>query len=264
MKCCHLFQLVAFVAVLIASVGQLEAAVIYMRSSLGQPWGVNTNEAAMDTVFGIGGWSDQRYDSSTPSDVFSASNHFVFLEGSDGNANDLEAYLDSNISTIESWVNSGGSLFVNAAPNEGDGMSFGFGGVSLVVYAYTDNVVAVDASHPIFMGPFSTVTSFSGSSYAHAYVTGPGLTPLIVDSLDSSIVVLAEMNYGLGNVIFGGMTTTNFHSPGAEAFNLRANILHYAAVPEPSSLVLFGIGTCVAGIRSAHRRRRSKQPVANG
>lgn len=32
-----------------------------------------------------------------------------------------------------------------------------------------------------------------------------------------------------------------------------------AAVPEPSSLVLFGIGTCVAGVRAAHRRRRDRK-----
>lgn len=257
---------VAFVAVLVASVGHLEAAVIYMRSSSGQPWGQNTNESAMDAVFGSGRWSDLRYDTSTPSSVFSSSNTFAFLEGSDFAADELEGYLDSNISTIESWVNAGGRLFINAAPNQGDGMSLGFGGVNLV-YAglyFSNNVIAVNPSHPIFTGPFSTSTSFSGNSFAHAQITGGGLNPMIVDSTDSNIVVLAEKRFGLGYVIFGGMTTTNWHNPSIEALNLRANILNYGAtVPEPSSLTLFGIGTCVAGIRTAHRRRRSKQQEAN-
>ena len=35
-----------------------------------------------------------------------------------------------------------------------------------------------------------------------------------------------------------------------------------AAVPEPSSFALFGIGACVAGVGAARRRRREKQQVA--
>jgi hypothetical protein len=39
--------------------------------------------------------------------------------------------------------------------------------------------------------------------------------------------VLGEKNYGAGHVLFGGMTTDNFHSPQPEASNLRANIIAY-------------------------------------
>lgn len=35
-----------------------------------------------------------------------------------------------------------------------------------------------------------------------------------------------------------------------------------SAVPEPSSLALFGIGACVAGLGAARRRRREKQQEA--
>ena len=35
-----------------------------------------------------------------------------------------------------------------------------------------------------------------------------------------------------------------------------------SAVPEPSSLALFGIGACVAGIGAARRRRREKHQDA--
>ena len=37
----------------------------------------------------------------------------------------------------------------NAAPNEGDGMSFGFDGTSLVYAYFTDNAEAADPGHPI-------------------------------------------------------------------------------------------------------------------
>lgn len=259
---------VACVAVLIATAGQVQAGIIYMRSTVEQPWGVSTNEQAMNAVFGSGGWQDLRYETANPLSVFSSSNSLAFLEGSSLSANELEIFLNSNISTIESWVAAGGSLFLNAAPNEGDGMSFGFGGVSLV-YGFSQNPVsAVNSSHPIFIGPFSTATSFSGRYFAHATVNSPGLTPLIDDATNS--VFLAEKDFGLGHVIFGGMTTTNFHWPQPAAFNLRANILDYgaaqanqvSAVPEPSSLAVFGIGACVAAGGSALRRRREKKQEA--
>ena len=117
----------------------------------------------MDTAFGVGLWQGLRYETAIAASIFSSRNSFAFLEGGDSHADELEAFLTSNISLIESWVTAGGSLFLNAAPNEGDGMSFGFGGVNLVYPAYSDDPVsAVDLSHPIFTGPLPTTTSFTG------------------------------------------------------------------------------------------------------
>jgi hypothetical protein len=73
--------------------------------------------------------------------------------------------------------------------------------------------------------------------------------------------VLAELNYGAGNVMFGGMTTDNFHSPSPNAQNLSANILVYSdnfagtVVPEPSSVALVGFG--LVGLVAGARRRRA-------
>ncbi len=238
-----------------------DAGVIYMRSTVGPPWGETTNEQAMDAAFGVGGWDDLRYETATPAAVFSAANSFAFLEGGDNNANELEAFLVANLGTIEGWVAGGGSLFVNAAPNEGDGMSYGFGGVNLTNGDFsTDPVSAVNPAHPIFVGPNATLTSFDGSFFAHASVSGPGLTALMTDSLGK--VHLAEKSFGMGHAIFGGMTTTNFHDPEAEALNLRTNLLIYGAgaanqnpvVPEPTSFAVFGIAAL--GLVGGGRRRR--------
>lgn len=49
--------------------------------------------------------------------------------------------------------------------------------------------------------------------------------------------------------------------PGDDWARLEAGTL-VAAVPEPSSLAVFGIGACVAGLGAALRRRREKQQVA--
>ena len=40
---------------LLGVMNQAEARSVYLRSQVGQPWGVSTNEAAMDRVF----WSRQ-------------------------------------------------------------------------------------------------------------------------------------------------------------------------------------------------------------
>jgi hypothetical protein len=200
----------------------------YVRSQAGgAPWGETTNEAAMDTVFGAGNWDDLRYETVDPAVLFSVYRTFVFMEGGDDDANDMEAFLTANQTDIEAWVSNGGRLFINAAPNEGNGMSYGFGGVKLIYPGFPGNEGnAVDSGHSIFNGPYTPIASnFTGGSFSHAYITGGSWVPVIVnENLHPS---LAETSWGDGCVLFGGMTTDNFHSPQPEAANLRANILDY-------------------------------------
>ncbi|WP_158219691.1 PEP-CTERM sorting domain-containing protein [Ideonella sp. A 288] len=234
--------------------GQVSAAPVYLRSNTGQPWGVNTNETAMNAAFGAGVWSDLRYETANVATLFSAANRFIFMEGGDTNADELEAFLGANGALIAAWVNGGGSLFVNAAPNEGDGMNYGFGvTLSYPDFDGCDTATAVNAAHPIFSG---VATAYTGSSFCHANVFGAGLTSLINDGSGES--TLAEMAVGAGHVMFGGMTTTNFQDPEADAFNLRVNILEYGAaqagqvVPEPNTALL----VAAAALAFAGRRRQ--------
>jgi Tol biopolymer transport system component len=210
---------------------------VYLRSAEGPPWGVATNEAAMNAVFGGGNWDDLRYESADAASLFSTQlplgRQFIFMEGGFSTAPELEAFLTANLPLIQSWVSAGGRLFLNAAPNEGDGMSFGFGGVTLnfdpnAFLTASDTGTAVDPSHPIFQGPLTPAgTQFSGGFFTHAHVTGGGVTPLIADGLGRT--ALGQLASGAGLVLFGGMTTDNFHSPQPQAANLRANILAYTA-----------------------------------
>jgi uncharacterized repeat protein (TIGR01451 family) len=203
------------------------AAAVYLRSSSGPPWGSTANETAMDRVFGSGNWQDLRYETINPGVVLSPASTFIFMEGSDSTALALQAFLVANLPAIQTWVSNGGSLFLNAAPNEGSGMSFGFGGVTLTYPDFVGTGIAVVPAHPIFNGPFTPVgTNWSGTYFAHATVSGGGLAGRIRNSVTNTFV-LGEKNYGAGHVLFGGMTTDNFHSPQPEASNLRANIIAY-------------------------------------
>lgn len=250
---------------------------VYSNTTGGQPWFTTANSTAMDQAFTAGGWSTAYYETLDPVSMFSDATAFVFLEGSDSHANELETFLGANMTMIEDWVAAGGRLFLNAAPNEGDGMSFGFGGVNLTYPYYTGNATAVDAAHPIFVGPYTpVVTDYTGSSFGHAVVNGGGILGMIEDLFGAGNYSCAELGWGSGMVVFGGMTTNNFHTPLAEAANLRANILAYASCGTPppvceipSGLYADGITTDDAmlhwdAVEGADQYRVSLQNVATG
>ena len=191
-----------------------------------EPWYTVTNSEAMDDVF-VDGWDVAYFEDLDPAAIFSAATCFVWLEGGDAMANELEDFLNDNIVLIEGWVASGGHLLLNSAPNEGDGMDFGFDGTELNYAWYTNTAEIYDASHPVAVGPFTPVgTTWTGSSFGHATIEGDFDT-IIIDQFAPDRVVLAEKDWGAGHVIFGGMTPTFFHSPATEAYNLRTNILSY-------------------------------------
>ena len=206
----------------------------YIRGSA-PPWGSTSNETAMSRVFGAGGWDDLRlaggagpFATGTGDDYT-----FIFLEGGDSTANELNAYLAANGAAITGWVQQGGRLLVNAAPNVGGSFSLLFGAtLNYTGGTAASTVVAASPAHPVFAGPFgATGTAFSGNSFSHATVSGSGLGA-IINRTPQGDVVLAERAVGSGHVLVGGMTTTNFHSPQPNADNLRANIICYAAQPD--------------------------------
>ncbi len=201
----------------------------YLRSNVGEPWGSATNGEAMDLAFGAGGWTLDTFEALDFATVFSDDTVFIFIDGSDSGADELETFLTANMTAIEEWVFDGGSLIINSAPNEGDGMDFGFGGTVLNYGGPTFNSnVEADAAHPAIAGPNTpTATAMTGSSYSHATITATDFTT-IVEGLDQAgDVVLAERPWGEGFIMVGGMTTVNFHGPLAEAANFRANLFVY-------------------------------------
>lgn len=226
----------------------------YIRDS--DPWSTTNNTTAMTAVFGAANFTTLSFAAANPATVFSPATQFVFLEGSDANALALNTYLTANITAIESWVNNGGRLFLNAAPNAGGNMNWGFGGVVLNYNNAQSSVNALVPAHPIFVGPFVPITTaYTGGSYSHAHITGGTTTPLLAGG---GVNVLTELNWGSGLVMFGGITSPNFHTPAIEAQNLWQNIISYVSGGNgptytytwSNSATTQSIGSLTAGIYS--------------
>jgi uncharacterized repeat protein (TIGR01451 family) len=254
---------------------------VYLRSTVGPPWDVAVNETAMNRVFGTNNWQDLRFETVTPAALFTPATRFIYMEGSDATTLELQSFLTANLPLIQNWVAAGGRLLLNAAPNEGTGMSFGFG-VTLLYPDLTSAAGAVDLQHLIVTGPFTPGgVSWSGTSFGHATVSGTNLTALITNTANGRIV-LAQQQYGAGLVLFGGMTTDNWHSPQPQAANLRANILSYTAgfnlctncapfiLTQPTNRMVFAGGSATFSVLAAgsspltYQWRRAGTNLADG
>jgi hypothetical protein len=223
----------------------------YMRSNQGQPWGHTSNEDAMNMVFGQGNWTDSPFQNQPAADVFDDESECVFIDGSDFGANALNSYLQANLPLIESWVADGGRLFLNSAPNEGGNQNWGFGGVTLNYGFQTDHLDGIDPNHPIWQGPFTPAgTSYDGTGTHHAWITGGGVTNLAVDP--NGNFPLAELFWGQGYVLFGGLTTDTWWTTQPNGHNARANMINYMCrIPAPGATAILGL----AGLTAARRRR---------
>ncbi|OJW84987.1 MAG: hypothetical protein BGO69_10620 [Bacteroidetes bacterium 46-16] len=192
------------------------------------PWGQTTNQTCMTAVFGAGGWT--LGSTSTPAaTIFAPTTTFVMLEGSDGNSN-MPNFINANITTIENWVSNGGRLFMNAAPNYGTNQTWGFSSTQLNYPSYANSVTTTVPTNDIFLGPMlPTATTYTGSAFAHAYITGTGLTSLLYDQAFAANQrsVLCYKLWGNGVVFFGGCTQPNFWSPSPQSTNLWENIFFY-------------------------------------
>lgn len=214
----------------------------YVRRYDPEPWTwapiINTNLTEMDFFFacsGDGGWNSAFYDAVDVPVVFGPTSFFVFLEGGDDHAIPMTEFIDANLTVIEDWVFAGGKLLIEAAPNYGGDIEIGFGGVVFnysVDTTFCDSAYVAEPAHPIFTGPFTPIgTTFYGNYFGHAYVTGPSVTALVTDA-ETGDIVIGEVSWGEGKVIFAGTTVTSWSWPQPEVVNLRYNIFQYLSEPE--------------------------------
>ncbi len=218
MRCFQLFQLVvAFLAVLTASAGQVQAATI-------------------TTLF--------------------ASNN----GGNEGGA----VYFDINVlspdgitikklftNTSESFVL--GNMDVYTRSGTSSGFQTSLAGWTLVSSGLGDSAGKNNPSEfdvtDFSLGVGVTgIAIVSSSNWGHGYTNGDGTNGFYSNS-DLSLTLGSAMNipFVVGE-IFSPRTWN-----GTIEYSVSSG-----AVPEPTSLAIFGIGACVAGIGAARRRRREK------
>lgn len=220
------------------------------------PWGVSTNEQALDAAFGAANWTRLN---SFENSIFAGGYDFIFVDGGDGNSGFADwLNLEGGAAAAEAYVLGGGALFLNAAQNYGGStIATGFG--SSLNYPAFDSGVAITAAGVAAGLDVGAGLNFTGTSFAHNNVTVGPLTSLIEGPAG---VVLADGFFGLGHLTVGGQTTTNFHS-GDNPFQLRVNELQYAStvpavtggVPEPATWAMMLIG--FFGMGSMVRRRKT-------
>lgn len=230
----------------------------YLTDQAGQPWGSVSNITAMNTAFGNGGWIQGWFQTVNVNALLQPSVCLIYCDGGSMNATAMNNFLVANLPAIQAWVFNGGRLFLNAGPNTGNNMNYGFGGVTLNYsnimgggggpYSPPGYATTIPA-HPIYTGPAPiTATVHNGNYYCHGYITGPGITSIICNTVslwttwngaqqpNSGNVILASKPWGSGMCLFGSMTNTSFHNPAPSATNLRANMLTWLAVccPQPT------------------------------
>jgi PKD repeat protein len=201
----------------------------YIRSNAGSPWGSTSNETAMNAVFGAGVWTQGFFETVNAATLFSAATCTIYMDGSDAGATAMETFLTANMTAMENWVAAGGKIFLNSAPNQDNGMNYGFGGTSLVYSGATyPTGNAVVPAHAIFTGPFLPVgLTWTGNWFCHGNIGAYGSA--LIDG--SGVVICSEKFWGAGVAVFGSMTTANWHTPAPEGQNLRQNILCYISPP---------------------------------
>ena len=87
--------------------------VYYIRYSGGENWGSPDNVNALTAIFGVFTTTD--FVAAVPATIFSPATGFVFMEGGNAGATELNNFLIANITQIQNWVAAGGRLYIKAS-----------------------------------------------------------------------------------------------------------------------------------------------------
>src|SRR4051812_41184609 len=100
----------------------------YITDAGGQPWGSNSNVLAMNGAFGVGNWTQGFFQTVNVNALFQPSVCLIYCDGGSMAAASMWTFIQANAAAMNTWVLNGGRLFLNAGPNTGTFMTYGFGG----------------------------------------------------------------------------------------------------------------------------------------
>jgi hypothetical protein len=155
------------------------------------------------------------------------------------------AFTAAEISAMQSYVNSGGTMIVTCDDNSYDAVCAAFGHPATSGSPGINPILPTPAGSAtnIFNGPFGVVSSINEAGTQGAFTVTTGSTVLAVDSTPGTpLPVVLTQNFGLGRVIFladvdlianaasggGTITTQNDFFLG----NLFASVTPFAPAPQ--------------------------------
>jgi hypothetical protein len=119
-------RLIAFAAFALVSAAASAQNVVYLTASKDEhPWGSETVEKDFDVVFGEKAWTHGTFDDGEGAYLNSEKTSLLVIEGGDWMAEGMAKYLQSHGDEIGKFVESGGSIIINAAPNVGTTIDLG-------------------------------------------------------------------------------------------------------------------------------------------
>jgi hypothetical protein len=221
-----------------AECSNLNVALLMVNCLGGGPWGqgARIRQDIVD-VFGAHACVDI-VSATVPSvqDLEDGDYDVIIVEGSASLWATTQTWLEATGNTaLTNLANEGASLFINAAPWSGygsDGPLPFDARLNMITYSRTVTVTNTD----LLAGSFPVTTSnYQGSSFAHAVIENlPTGFSSFIDGV-GAVLVGGESDSG-SQVLLGGMTTSNFHSPQADARNLHKNILEYLCRRPPVAI----------------------------
>lgn len=172
-------------------------------------------------------------------------NFDVFFIGwfNDPNVN---AFTPAELTAMQTWVNGGGTMIITCDDNTHDAVCAAFGHPATSGSPGINPIVptATGASHPLFSGPFGTVTAINEVGTQGAFTSTAGATVLAQDSTPGTpLPVVLVQQIGAGHVVFladvdlianglsAGATITNQNDRFLG--NLFAFVGGFAAAPAP-------------------------------
>ena len=187
---------------------------------------------------------------------------------------------EAGIITFESFANAGTGYDLYASPFDVDGYRFTGNGVGndylihqtgSIDFAGSTALAPFDAETHTFQridgSPFSLVSLDYVESYIALGAGSVTFTGIFAGGGSINKVVTNDGIFGFETATFAGfnnLSSVSFSYPGSNdvRFQLDNINVNVAAVPEPSSLAMFGVGAGVMGLVSIRRRRRERKQAA--
>eukprot|EP01116_Phalansterium_solitarium_P016902 TRINITY_DN402_c0_g1_i1.p1 TRINITY_DN402_c0_g1~~TRINITY_DN402_c0_g1_i1.p1 ORF type:complete len:1684 (-),score=495.51 TRINITY_DN402_c0_g1_i1:351-5402(-) len=200
--------------------------VAYLTGS-NEPWGKTYSIDLMSGVFGTENvaWDRKLFDSA--GEFFCSGYDVIVTDASDTNWQPFSSWIGTRRELLETWVLSGGRLYINALPLSGLGGPLVFG-KSLLVSNATDASLVYSADDVLSAGDVSSPWNthrWLGFAYSHGQIVGDSGDDVIMSA--AGAVIMERLFRGAGAVVLSSLTSPSYHYPRNASLGFRRSVLQY-------------------------------------